>query len=503
MNYETRLAELKSMIEKIEYLKYTTNSLVYWDKITYMPKNAIGYRSKVMSFLAGEQYKLLADPKFQKLVEYFKNSRKNDLVTKAMIKKLVVSSENVRKIPENEYQQYIELIAVSEQIWAESKKNKDFHQFLPYLESIFQTFRQFAEYWEYQKNPYDALLESYVEGLTVDTIDAMVSEIKPVLITLLGQIEEKNRAGEAPKQIDIGSVNCEKQEAVWNMILKKIGFRFDSGRIDIGSHPTILASSPDDVRVVNTFAENDFWGGIFNILHCGGRGIYQQSISKELLRTLLAEVPSFAMEEAVGRFYENIIGRSKGFWQYIYQPLVELVPELSVYTPQEIYESVNYAHPSLIRLEADELTYLLHIIIRYELEKEIIGGTIKVCDLPEVWKRKYEESLGISPQNDEEGVLQDIHWAAGYVGYFPSYFFANITAAQLGAAINEQIGDINKLMATGQFEKIHNWLSQNIYCHGSLYSSNELIEKACGKPLASSDYIDYLREKFSEVYKLF
>ena len=346
-------------------------------------------------------------------------------------------------------------------------------------------------------------MESYVEGLTVDTIDAMVSEIKPVLITLLGQIEEKNRAGEAPKQIDIGPVNCEKQEAVWNMILKKIGFRFDSGRIDIGSHPTILASSPDDVRVVNTFAENDFWGGIFNILHCGGRGIYQQSISKELLRTLLAEVPSFAMEEAVGRFYENIIGRSKGFWQYIYQPLVELVPELSVYTPQEIYESVNYAHPSLIRLEADELTYLLHIIIRYELEKEIIGGTIKVCDLPEVWKRKYEESLGISPQNDEEGVLQDIHWAAGYVGYFPSYFFANITAAQLGAAMNEQIGDINKLMATGQFEKIHNWLSQNIYCHGSLYSSNELIEKACGKPLASSDYIDYLREKFSEVYKLF
>lgn len=502
MNYETRLAELKSMIEKIEYLKYTANSLVYWDKITYMPKNAIGYRSKVLSFLAGEQYKMLADPNFGKLVEYFKNSRKNDFVTKAMIKKLVISSENVRKIPEKEYRQYIELIAVSEQVWAEAKANKDFRRFLPYLESIFESFRRFAEYWGYKDNPYDALLEYYVEGLTVETIDGMVSEIKPVLIELLGRIEEKNKAGKAPKRIDIGLVSCEKQQAVWKMILKKIGFDFDSGRVDIGSHPTILANSPDDVRVVNNFSESDFWGGIFNILHCGGRGIYQQSISKELLRTLLAEVPSFAVEEAVGRFYENIIGRSRGFWEYIYQPLAELIPELKAYTPQEIFESVNYVHPSLIRLEADELTYLLHIIIRYELEKEIIGGTLKVCDLPEAWKRKYEESLGVSPQNDEEGVLQDIHWAAGYVGYFPSYFFANITAAQLGATMNEQIGDLNERMANGRFEEINRWLTKNIYRHGSLYSSCELIEKACGRPLSCRDYIDYLRNKFSEVYKL-
>ena len=208
MNYETRLAELKSMIEKIEYLKYTANSLVYWDKITYMPKNAIGYRSKVLSFLAGEQYKMLADPNFGKLVEYFKNSRKNDFVTKAMIKKLVISSENVRKIPEKEYRQYIELIAVSEQVWAEAKANKDFRRFLPYLESIFESFRRFAEYWGYKDNPYDALLEYYVEGLTVETIDGMVSEIKPVLIELLGRIEEKNKAGKAPKRIDIGPVSC-------------------------------------------------------------------------------------------------------------------------------------------------------------------------------------------------------------------------------------------------------------------------------------------------------
>ena len=503
MNDQAKLAELRSIIEKIEYLKYTTNSLIYWDKITYMPKSAIGYRSKVMSFLAGEQYKLLADSEFQRLVQYFDHNRHNDFITNAMIRKLTASAENIRKIPEHEYQQYIELIAVSEQIWTEAKEKHAFDVFQPYLKKIFETFRQFAEYWGYQNNPYDALLEYYVEGLTVDTMDAMVSEIKPVLITLLNLIAEKKQEGEVPKPIQLGSVSKERQQAVWTMILEKIGFCFDSGRIDIGSHPTILASSPDDVRVVNTFSEHELWGGIFNILHCGGRGLYQQSISKQLLGTLLAEVPSFAMEEAIGRLYENIIGRSKGFWQFIYEPLTEIVPELKAYTPQEIYEAVNDAYPSLIRLEADELTYLLHIMIRYELEKEIIGGTLNVDDLPEAWKRKYEESLGIVPQNDAEGVLQDIHWAAGYVGYFPSYFFANIAAAQLWASMNEQIGDINERMAGGRFEEIHNWLSQNIYRHGSLYSSHELIERACGRPLASSDYIAYLRNKFSEVYRLF
>ncbi len=356
MSYQSQLAELKSIIEKIEYYKYTTNSLIYWDKITYMPKNAISYRSKVMSFLAGEQYRLLSDSRFHKLAAYFKDNRKNDFLTDAMIKKLLVSAESVRAIPEAEYQRYVELIAVSEQVWAEAKEKQDLQGFLPYLKQIFDTFRDFTRYWGYEKEPYDALLEHYVEGLTVEIIDSMTAEIKPPLIALLGRVEEKNRSGDAPKRIAVGPVSREKQQAVWEMILKKIGFDFDSGRVDIGSHPTILASSPDDVRVVNSFAEDDFWGGIFNILHCGGRGIYQQSISKELMGTLLAEVPSFAVEETIGRLYENIIGKSEGFWQYIYEPLVEILPQLKAYTPRDLFASVNYAQPSLLRLEADELT---------------------------------------------------------------------------------------------------------------------------------------------------
>lgn len=502
MGYQTELAELRKFTEKIEYYNYTNNALIYWDKITYMPKNAIEYRSKVMSFLAGEQYKLVSDRNLQKLIRYFKGNSRNDIVTNATIKKLIVSAENISAISAEEYQEYVELIAVSEQIWAEAKEKNDFDSFRPYLVKIFDTFRKFAEYWGYETEVYDALLEYYVEDLNVEIVDSLAKEIKPVLIELLGKVEEKNAAEEGPKKIEIGPVSCEKQQAVWKMILRKIGFDFDSGRIDIGSHPTILTSSPDDVRVVNTFDENDFWGGIFNILHCGGRGVYKQSIDRNLMGTLLAEVPSFAMEEAVGRFYENIIGRSRGFWNYIYEPLTEILPELKEYTAQDLYESVNHAQPTLIRMDADELTYLLHVIIRYEVEKDIIDRKLRVSDLPKEWAEKYEEYLGIRPDNDKEGVLQDIHWAAGYVGYFPSYLLANVMAAQLADTMSEEIGDLNEIMLNDEFYKINEWLTTNIYSAGSIYSSRELVENACKCEISSKAYTDYLRNKFSEVYKL-
>ena len=471
MTYQSQLTELRGMIEKIEYYKYTTDALIYWDKITYMPRNAIEYRSKVMSFLAGEQYRLLSDTRFQKLIRFFNGNAKNDFVTNAMIRRLIRNSESIRAVPEAEYQKYVQLIAVSEQVWAEAKEKNDFSYFRPYLDRIFKTFRNFAEYWGYEKDPYDALLGYYAEDLTTETIDTMAAQLKPVLIELLNLVEEKNKTGSAPKKIDIGPVSREQQQ--------------------------------DDIRVVNTFSENGFWGGIFNILHCGGRGVYKQSISRELMGTLLAESPTFAVEEAIGRFYENIIGRSKGFWQYIYEPLTDILPQLKTYTPQDLFEAVNHAQPSLIRLEADELTYLLHIIIRYELEKDLISGALDVDDLPDAWSSKYEEYLGIRPEHDGEGVLQDIHWAAGYVGFFPSYFMANVTAAQMAAVMAQEIGDLDQLMQQQSFDKINDWLTQNIYCYGAVYSGRELMEKVCRGTFSSTYYIDYLRNKYSEVYKLF
>lgn len=500
LTYDARLAEFKEMISKTEYLKYTLNSLIYWDKITHMPPEGIEYRTKVMSFLADEQYRLMSGSKFTGHVKYFKNNKKNDQITDSMVRRIYRSSEYVNKVPEAEYRRYIELIAMSEQVWEQAKTDNDFELFKPYLKEIFDTFRRFAQYWGPADDPYDALLNYYEKGLTVDKVDGIVSELKPFLIDMLEKIRSGKNFSER-KPLHMPTVDAKRQQEIWKAVLSDMGFRFEAGRVDIGSHPTILANSPSDVRIVNSYREDDLRSGLFNVLHSGGKGIYQQSISKDLLGTFLAEAPSFAMEESIGRFYENLLGRSMGFWSYFYDKICAIAPEIGRFTLRQIYEDVNMAAPSLIRIEADQMTYLLHIIIRYELERELINDRLTVDELPQAWNRKYEDYLGVRPANDSEGVLQDIHWAAGYVGYFPAYFVSNLAAAQISAAMEEECGDLNDLMSKGKFDVINRWLKEKIFCYGAVFDTEELVERATGKPLDSKDYISYLREKFSEVYK--
>lgn len=501
MSYETRLEEFRDLIRRIEYLKYTLNSLIYWDKITYMPPDGIEYRSQVMSFLADEQYKLMSGPAFRGHVKYFTGHRKNDELTNAMMKRITRSSGFISRIPEEEYRRYIELIARSEQVWEKAREEDDFESFRPYLENIMETFRKFAEYWGYENDPYDALLGYYEEGLTVEKVDSLVQELKPFLIALLDQVREAEK--DRPHcRLTMPPADRKQQEQLWKEILSDLGFSFTAGRVDTGAHPTILASSPSDVRIVNAYRPEDLRYGLFNVLHSGGKGIYQQSIDPALLGTFLAEVPSFAMEECVGRFYEDILGRSLGFWSHFFDKIRKAVPDFSVGTPRDLYEDVNRVSTSTIRLEADQLTYLLHIIIRYELERELINGRLAVSDLPQAWNQKYEDYLGIRPENDREGVLQDIHWAAGYVGYFPTYIVADLTAAQLAASIEKECGSLESLMETGNFAAITDWLRANIFCSGARYTAEELTLRATGEPLTSGYYMDYLRKKFSEVYNL-
>ncbi|MFQ9893407.1 MAG: carboxypeptidase M32 [Emergencia sp.] len=500
MTYDARLAEFKELVKKIEYIKYTLNGLIYWDKITYMPKDGIGYRSQVMSFLADEQYKLFAGDIFRSHVEYFDGNRRNDTVTDAMIRRIKRNSRYVSRIPEAEYRAYIELIAVSEQIWAEAGEKKDFLLFYPQLVKIIDCFQKFAEYWGYEEDPYDALLGYYEEEMTVSKIDPIVQELKTFLIEFIARIEKEGRVKNEWKQNY--TVDKHRQEKLWETIISKIGFDFDRGRLDTGSHTTILANSPFDVRIVNTYSERELKTGIFNALHSCGKGIYQQSIDPKLLGTLLCDVSSFAMEESIGRFYENMIGRNRGFWSCFIEEAKKIIPELEDSSPQLLFEKGNLMHPSATRIDADELTYLVHVIIRYELERDLINGKIRVKDLPELWKEKYRTYLGVTPQNDGEGVLQDIHWAAGYIGYFPSYFLSNLWAAQFAAAIEREVGSLETLTGRGEFDQINRWLTEKVYQYGAIYSSEELIRSATGEPLSSKYYIDYLRKKYSEVYKL-
>lgn len=498
--YKDNLSELKEMISRAEYLKYTLGSLIYWDKITYMPPKGIEYRTRVMAFLADEQYKILSAERFEDLVSYFDGNEANDEKVNAMIKRIKRNAFFSSSIPEEEYSRYIRLIAVSEQIWEKARNDNDFELFRPYLEEIFHTFKTFSSYWGGGDDPYDALMGYYEEGLTVKRIDQMVGQLKPFLTGLVSAIKD-GRQDAAVKRPSAVNVNAGDQQLIWKIVLETMGFDFSAGRIDMGAHPTVLANSPSDVRIVNSYRENDMEFGLFNVLHSGGKGIYQQSIDEGLLGSFLAEAPSFAMEESIGRFYENIIGRSRGFVSKFRNELGVFLPAGSKLTAEQIYRDINLAKPSAIRIEADQFTYLLHIIIRYEIEKDVINGRLAVGDIPAAWNDKYREYLGVAPENDREGVLQDIHWAGGYVGYFPSYIVACLGAVQIKAAMEKDLGDLDQLAETGRFDMIKNWLDEKIFRCGAIYSTRELIQKATGGPLEAEHYMDYLRKKFSEVYK--
>ncbi|QIB68092.1 carboxypeptidase M32 [Aminipila butyrica] len=500
--YSRMLAELKEKVKRIEYLKYGLNSLIYWDKITKMPKKGIEYRSQVMGFFGEELYKFLSDPQLKKYLAYFDGNKQNDEVVDGMIARMKRNNYYVEKIPEKEYREYISLIANAEQVWETAKEKNDFQLLQPYLERIVDKFKSFAEYWGYEENPYDALIGYYEEGVTVKEIDQLSTELRDFIIELLNQIKAKEASWKENTLEYVIPLAVEKQEDLARWVLSTIGFDFDAGRLDQGAHPTTLACSPDDVRIVTLYNEKDVRTGIFNALHEGGKGLYEQDIDKNLLGTLLAEVASFGVEEAIGRLYENIIGRSRGFSGAVYKKLEELSSQDLPLNSQQFYQCINRVKPSLIRIDADELTYMLHIIIRYEIEKELINNKITVGELPEVWNHKYKEYLGIEPDTDREGVLQDIHWAAGYFGFFPSYFLANIMAAQFTAKMEREVGSIDELISTGQFDAIHKWLAENVHRRGAVSSTSEVIKKITGGAMSSEYYIDYLKKKYCKVYDL-
>lgn len=495
MDYTMMLARFRDLASKIEYCKYTLNGVIYWDKVTYMPKNGIGYRSEVMSFLADMQYRILTSEEFTRCVDYFDGNPNNDFLVDAMVRRIRESSMEVKKIPEKEYSDYIKLVAVSEQVWEEARNQADYDRFEPYFRKIIEAFKKFAGYWGYENEPYDALMGSYITGLTCRDVDYMIENIKAPLFEL---VEKRLKSQEKMKKpAKISGVSEDRQSKLWHLLLEEIGFDFDCGRVDVGAQTTVLTSSSDDVRILNYYSEDDITVGIFNVLHSGGKGVYQQHISKSLKGTLLGETPSFAMDEAVGRFYENIIGRSKAFWSRIFPKACEIVPELLDIGLDNFYNSINMCSRDAIRISADELTYLIHVIIRYEIERALINGDADTSQVRDMWDCKYKEYLGIVPKNDAEGVLQDIHWSGGYVGYFPTYITANIAAAQFAKAIEKEMGSLDELILNEGLSGISEWMSRNIYRWGASFNTFELIERACGEELKPGYYIEYLTKKFS------
>ncbi len=353
--------------------------------------------------------------------------------------------------------------------------------------------RQFVEYWGYDVHPYDALLHDYEPGMTVATLDPLFAELRQAIIGLLSQLEGKDFP-----TLD-WSADRETQIALNQEWLRDIGYDFTSGRLDETVHPFQTTINRKDARITTKYDENDYRNSVFGTMHEAGHATYEQGIEPELDSLGLGEGASMGIHESQSLFFENFIGRNQGFLSARYHGLQQAIPSLADVPFERFYAAVNEVKPSLIRIEADELTYALHIIIRYELEKRLMTKELEVKDLPQEWNRLYKEYLGVDVPSDDKGVLQDVHWSGGSFGYFPSYALGLVYAAQLNEALRRDVENVDGLIAAGTLAPIKSWLKENIHRHGKSKTPAELIEAATGQSISVAPLVNYLTKKYTRV----
>lgn len=495
--------QFKELVSKIKYYNEAT-AVLYWDLRTGAPRKGVPGRAKVIGMLSSEAFKLSTSDEMEKCLNYLgqkENNEKLDKITKALVKECRKEYDRSKKIPANMYGEYVILTSEAESIWTEAKSKNDFAMFSPYLEKIVDFNQKFIELWGYKDNKYDTLLDYYEPGMNVAKLDRIFKQLKDRIVPLVQQI--KDSGVQPDSSFFTKYFDTAKQEELSLKVLDKMGYDMDAGKLDITEHPFTIGMTPGDVRITTHYYTNDFSSALFSSIHEGGHALYEQNISSELDDTLLSTGTSMGIHESQSRFWENIIGRSYNFWSYFYEDINKMFPEqFKGVSLEDFYIAINKVQPSLIRVDADEVTYNLHIMIRYEIEKALINNQIKVSELPRIWNEKMKEYLGTEPKNDREGVLQDVHWAGGSFGYFPSYTLGNIYSAQIYHAIRKQLDNFDDLIKNGELTKIKEWLGENIHKYGKLFTPAEILKSVTGEEINPSYLIDYLENKYKKIYNL-
>lgn len=473
-------------------------ALIHWDLRTKIPKKGMEQRSEVIGLLSEKIHQLTTSEKMKTLIDQLKTT-----ATNPVIKRAVAESEKEyqksSKIPDHEFKAFVTLRSKAETVWQDAREQNDFSLLQPYLEQLVEYNKKFAGYWGYQENKYDGLLDNYEPGLTTAILDPVFDKLKLALADLVEKISQSKVDVDVNKLLHYFPKQAQEQFSL--AILEKMGYDFAAGRLDETIHPFAININPKDVRVTTRYDEQDFRTAVFGTIHEGGHALYEQNIAPELYQTILATGTSMGIHESQSLFWENFIGRSKGFWQSHLSLFKEMAPAgFHALDFESFYQAINEVKPSFIRIEADELTYSLHIIIRYELEKSLIDGDLQVKDLPEAWNQKMEDYLGIRPANDKQGVLQDIHWSAGDFGYFPTYALGYMYAAQLNHQLRQTI-DVDPIIASGDFEPIKAWLTEHVHRHGKMKKPLEIIQDVTGEGLNPDYLIDYLTKKYQDIYQ--
>lgn len=475
--------------------------LIYYDGNTTAPKDTAENRAVSLSVLSEEMYKLSTSEDTVALLEYL-DEHKVELQypEQRMVHLMIKDIRDMQKIPMDEYIAYQELLVRADDVWHRAKEASDFEMFRPYLEQIFSTVKRFALYIDPDKDPYDHCLNDYEEGLTQKSCDEFFSKLRAGIVPLLKEIAKVPQVDDSIRHGDFPE---DRQEELSYYVMKTMGLDLGHVGLSTTEHPfTTSLGSHFDERITTHYFRDDFVCSMYSVVHEGGHALYDTGSADELAYTVLDGGVSMSIHESQSRFYENIIGRSRSFCRLVFPELVRLFPEhMEGRDAEEFYRAVNKVTPSLIRTESDEVTYCLHIMIRYELEKRVLAGELEVKDLPAEWNRMYREYLGIEVPDDKHGVLQDSHWASGLIGYFPSYALGNAYGAQFLTKMKESV-DVASCIEKGDFGPVNEWNREHIWKHGGMYKPADLLERVLEGKFDPDVYITYLQNKVRDVYGL-
>ncbi|UCE59681.1 MAG: carboxypeptidase M32 [Phycisphaerales bacterium] len=473
--------------------------LLDWDQQVYMPSGGANARAELSALIAGMAHeKLVADETGTLLGDV--QTVEGDFVVETNMRETRRAFERASKVPTELVKEIAYTSALTKEAWAKAREESDFGKFAPHLEKLLDLKKQVAEHIGYETEAYDALMDEFEPGAEAAEIENVFSNLRSATVALLERLGSSTTKPD--RSILTRHFPRAQQEVLSRRMSESLGFDYKSGRIDVTVHPFCTTiGGPSDIRITTRYMENFLSGALFGTLHETGHALYEQGLPAEHLFTPMGQYVSLGIHESQSRMWENLVGRSRPFWQCHWEQVKAMFPEaLGDVSLDEFYGAINAVRPSFIRVEADELTYNMHIILRFEIERALFTGELAVVDIPAAWNDKMQELLGVTPPNDREGCLQDIHWSMGIFGYFPTYALGNLYAAQFFAKAKEDIPDLFERIAGNDHTPLLDWLRANIHQHGRRYRANELVEVVTGKPLSIAPFVDYATEKFSAIY---
>ncbi|MFL5946080.1 MAG: carboxypeptidase M32 [Gaiellaceae bacterium] len=477
---------LKALVAELADLKHA-EALADWDSRVSMPPEGAADRAEVLGTLARLMHERLVSDELGELLETLADV--DDETDRALVRVTRREWERAQRVSAELAAELSRSAGVAVAAWDKAKAASDFASFTPYLEQQLELKRRYVDCFEPRDTPYDVLLDDYEEGMTTAEVQRVFDRLKEELVPLIAA------ASDVPEPQ--GRFPVEQQQEASRLVLTAFGADWAKWRLDETPHPFATKPGLDDIRLTTHTAETDLTS-LFSTMHEFGHGVYEFEIDPRLARTPLATGTSSALHESQSRMWENLVGRSAGFWRWFYPQLRSLFPDVLGSLDEESFvRSSNAIRPGLIRGDADEATYALHIILRFELEQELLAGTVAVRDLPEVWNARMEDYLGVAVPDDAHGVLQDMHWSVGLFGYFPTYQLGNVISVQIWERAQAALGDLEEQFARGEFQPLREWLTDQIYRHGSIYPPRDLLRRVTGSDLDPEPYLAYLRAKFA------